>query len=176
MGERIKIVPFGEVEGGLIMEVATQVSMTLGITAVVNEMQRYHESAYNRQRNQYSAEAFLKIMEGVRGETGFPLEYRMLGITDVDLYIPDLNYVFGLADVPGAVAIVSVSRFKKGNGKVVERAVKTAVHELGHTYGLEHCHDNKCVMYFSYNLSDTDYKGKEFCSKCRKILDKRNIA
>jgi archaemetzincin len=171
MGEQIKIVPLGEVDGGIMMEVATQVSIVFGITATVNEMQRCHESAYNHQRNQYSAEALLKFMEGIRGET----PHRLLGITDVDLYIPDLNYVFGLADKSGAVAVVSVSRFRKGNRKVVERAVKTAVHEIGHTYGLGHCHDNKCVMYFSYNLSDTDYKGKEFCIKCQKILGRRNI-
>ena len=169
MGEQIKIVPLGDIDGGLIMEVATQVSMSFGITAIVNEMQQYHESAYNRQRNQYSAEAFLRFMEGVRGET----PHRLLGITDVDLYIPDLNYVFGLADEASSVALVSIARFKKGNGRSVERAVKTAIHELGHTYGLAHCNNNRCVMYFSYNLSDTDYKGKEFCIKCRKALDTR---
>ncbi|MDA8213998.1 MAG: archaemetzincin family Zn-dependent metalloprotease [Nitrospiraceae bacterium] len=167
MGEQIKIVPLGEVDGGIMMEVATQVSMVFGITATVNEMQRYHESAYNHQRGQYSAESFLKFLDAPKEGS-----IRVLGITDVDLYIPDLNYVFGLADESRDVSLISISRFKKGNGKVVERAVKTAVHELGHTYGLVHCHDNKCVMYFSYNLSDTDYKGKEFCIKCQETLDK----
>lgn len=176
MDERIKIVPIGEVDGGIMMEIAAQLSMSFGATTIVNEMQRCYESAYNRQRNQYSAEAFLKFMERVRGLPPFPREHRVLGITDVDLYIPDLNYVFGLADESCAIAIVSVSRFKKGNGKIIERAVKTAVHEIGHTYGLSHCHDNKCVMYFSYNLSDTDYKGKEFCIKCQKILDTKILS
>ncbi|HAK88447.1 MAG: hypothetical protein A2077_03425 [Nitrospirae bacterium GWC2_46_6] len=176
MGESIKIVPLGDIDGGLIMEIASQVSMSFGITAIVDEMQCCHESAYNRRRNQYSGEAFLKLMEDVRGETPFPREHRVLGITDVDLYIPDLNYVFGLADETRSVALVSVARFKKGNGRLIERAVKTAVHEIGHTYGLAHCHDNRCVMYFSYNLSDTDYKGKEFCLKCRKTLDARILS
>lgn len=171
MGERIKIVPLGDVNRGLIMEVATQVSMTLGITAIVDEMQHYHESAYNHQRGQYSAESFLKFLD-----TPKEGNIRLLGITDVDLYIPDLNYVFGLADKSRDVSLISISRFKKGNGKVVERAVKTAIHELGHIYGLVHCHDNKCVMYFSYNLLDTDYKGKEFCIKCQKTFDAKVLS
>lgn len=166
MGENIKIVPLGDIEGGLLLEVAMQVSTTFRTTVTVAETQQHHGSAYDPLRGQYLAESFLKFLD-VPEES-----IRVLGITDVDLYLPNLNYVFGLADESRAVSLISISRFKKGNGKVVERAVKTAVHELGHTYGLVHCHDNKCVMYFSYNLSDTDYKGKEFCIKCQKTLDK----
>jgi archaemetzincin len=50
--------------------------------------------------------------------------------------------------------------------KIARRASKTAIHELGHSYGLVHCRDHKCVMFFSFNLSDTDYKESRFCKKC----------
>ena len=47
------------------------------------------------------------------------------------------------------------------------RAVKEAVHELGHTYGLGHCPDARCVMHFSNSLRDTDFKSHRFCGACR---------
>ena len=48
-----------------------------------------------------------------------------------------------------------------------QRVLKEAAHELGHTYGLGHCPDNKCVMHFSNSLRDTDIKGTEFCPRCQ---------
>jgi archaemetzincin len=47
-----------------------------------------------------------------------------------------------------------------------ERALKEAVHELGHTYGLQHCPNLRCVMHFSNSLRDTDAKQAKWCSRC----------
>ncbi len=166
MGERIKIVLLGDINSAVLPEIVGQVSRVFAATVAIADTQYNYEPAYNSGRNQYSAESFLKHLNMLREDN-----VRVLGITDVDLYIPYLNYVFGLTDEASDVAVVSIARFKRGDGREVERAVKTAIHELGHTYGLAHCNNNRCVMYFSYNLCDTDYKGKEFCVKCRKELN-----
>src|SRR6059036_245355 len=65
-------------------------------------------------------------------------------------------------------AVVSLSQFGgQGEDKLVERAVKTAVHELGHTLGLGHHGANpQCVMFFSEKLADTDRKSRDFCRAC----------
>ena len=55
--------------------------------------------------------------------------------------------------------------------RLEERALKEAIHELGHTYGLGHCQDERCVMYFSNSLGDTDRKQALFCPLCRKGLE-----
>src|SRR5881409_4129461 len=72
------------------------------------------------------------------------------------------------ADIRGRWAVVSLSQFGgDGEDKLVERAVKTAVHELGHTLGLGHHDENpQCVMFFSERLADTDRKGRDFCPEC----------
>jgi archaemetzincin len=76
-----------------------------------------------------------------------------------------------------ARAIVAVPRLRQSYYRLPEdadifrqRVVKEAIHELGHVFGLEHCHDRRCVMAFSNSLEDTDYKGSEFCPECHRDL------
>jgi archaemetzincin len=119
---------------------------------------------YDVRRQQYRAETLLEL---VRSEAGD----RVLAVTAVDLYAGDLNFVFGLAESPGTVAVVSLYRLRAGADArfLRERALKEAVHELGHTFGLSHCPDTRCVMHFSNCLEDTDQKGTSFCSRCTRV-------
>jgi predicted Zn-dependent protease len=94
-----------------------------------------------------------------------------------DLYVPELNFLFVLANRDGTRALIALLRLREifwgrreDNALFLARAVKEAVHELGHTYGLLHCRDRRCVMAFSNSLADTDYKGQEFCPTCRKKI------
>lgn len=124
--------------------------------------------AYNPERKQYSSSKLLVCL----GKS--EREERVVGVADVDLYVPRLNFVFGEADVVSGTAIVSLCRLRQeyyGLGPdealFLERAIKEVVHELGHTFGLGHCPNNRCVMHFSNSLADTDLKGAHFCSMCR---------
>lgn len=90
-----------------------------------------------------------------------------LGLTNQDAFVPELNFVFGLASADGRCAIVSTSRLKHADASIyIARLVKESVHELGHIYGLDHCPDPACVMHFSNSLADTDRKRAEFCAVC----------
>jgi archaemetzincin len=124
--------------------------------------------AYNVERKQYlSSELLASLGKAERAS-------RVVGITDVDLYVPRLNFVFGEADIGAGTAIVSLYRLSQeyyglapDEALFLERATKEIVHELGHTFGLGHCPNNKCVMHFSNSLADTDLKEAYFCSMCR---------
>jgi len=123
---------------------------------------------YNSERKQYSSSKLLSYL----GKSD--VDERVVGIADVDLYVPRLNFVFGEADIVAGTAIVSLFRLRQeyyglasDDTLFLERATKEIVHELGHTFGLGHCHNTKCVMHFSNSLADTDLKEAHFCNMCR---------
>ena len=113
------------------------------------------EKAYSPLRRQYNSTRILSLLEvelaGVKAD-------RILAITGVDLYADGLNFVFGEAQFPGRIALISLHRLKpsyygEGNGKLFKsRLRKEAVHELGHTFGLPHCPNPACVMHFSNSI------------------------
>jgi len=124
--------------------------------------------AYDPERRQYLSSKLLAALGKAERQE------RVVGVADVDLYVPRLNFVFGEADVLSGTAIVSLCRLRQeyyGSAPdetlFLERATKEVVHELGHTFGLGHCFNNKCVMHFSNSLADTDLKQAHFCSMCR---------
>jgi len=125
------------------------------------------EDSFDQSRDQYRVEHFLEALRSVPG-------FRVLGITEVDLFTPTLNFVLGRAESPGRLAVISTHRLIWGASEDTyhERIIKEAVHELGHTLGLKHCKLSTCVMHFSNTIEDTDIKEWNFCSACQRELPK----
>ena len=74
-------------------------------------------------------------------------------MTDVDLMIPILEFVFGEAELGGLRRIVSTYRLRQefyglppDPALSIERTIKEARHEWGHALGLRHCRRFDCVM------------------------------
>ncbi len=51
-----------------------------------------------------------------------------------------------------------------------KRLLGEGVHQMGLIRGLAHCPNNRCVMFLSSTIQDTDKKGVQFCANCRKRL------
>lgn len=165
----IYLVPVGEVEQSLLAELAKQLEDVFSRPCQVGQALPHPWPAYDSGRDQYRAQMVLDAITGLRSV----LAERLLGVVDVDLYTPRLNFVFGLATMGGREAIIALPRLRQSFYSQPEdpalfrqRALKEAVHELGHTYGLRHCSDPHCVMYFSNNLPDTDQKSHRFSPRC----------
>ena len=132
------------------------------------------ETAYDYSREQYNSTFLLsKILEFLPENTK-----RIVGITDIDLFVPVLTFVFGEAQLNGKAAIVSISRLKnefyglpKNEQLLLDRIKKEVIHELGHTFGLFHCKNYSCVMSSSMYVENIDLKSYEFCNECRDILN-----
>jgi len=158
----ITYVIFGDVDQEDIFDITTALD-NKGYTMKSTSEAPVIEEAYDPRRDQYLADTFL---EWVSMESGL-----VLGITDVDLYTEGLNFVFGLADIGGRAAVISLFHLKDSDRvRYIDRAVKEALHEIGHALGLHHCHNYWCVMHFSNTVWDTDRKSTEYCSTCEEKL------
>ncbi len=98
---------------------------------------------------------------------------KIILLTDVDIFVPALTFIFGEAQLNGKHSIISVCRLHElfysgiANEKLLlERTIKETLHELGHNYGLRHCIDWDCVMHASHGIEEVDIKGTTFCKKC----------
>jgi archaemetzincin len=168
----ILLIAVGQVEIKVIETLRYDLSKVFGKQVRVGKEMHRPDDAFNKKRNQYSSTAILKAM---MEKKAYAVHEKILGITDDDLYVPRLTFVFGEAS--RRVAIISLTRLRNEFYKLPkdqrlfrERILTEAVHELGHTYGLKHCANPHCVMFFSNSLIDTDTKGPAFCQICRTRL------
>jgi len=135
--------------------------------------------SFEARRNQYYSTRILKEMLGEVPQDAF----KLLGVTDKDLCIPILTYVFGEAQVGGTAAVISLARLRQEHyglapdqPLLLERLRKESLHELGHTFGLVHCPLRECVMYLSNTVVDVDTRGRDFCTGCQTVVASKNTA
>ncbi|HUI44867.1 MAG TPA: archaemetzincin family Zn-dependent metalloprotease [Nitrospirota bacterium] len=172
--KRILIIPIGEVDPNTLSFLARRLQDAYRFESVVGERAAVPEKTYNARRRQHNSTRILKTLERVKRGT----DELVLGVIDEDLYVPELNFIFGEADVLAQVAVIGLARLRQeyygldpDQGLFLLRAAKEAIHELGHTCGLGHCPDRKCIMHFSNSLPDTDVKETAFCQACRNKLE-----
>ena len=160
-----------DAQAGLIEAVRAHVGAELRVRVAAGFEPERPTEAWDLRRRQYETGRILKWLES--RHDGWA---KVLGLTDVDLFIPILTFVFGEAQLGGRAAVVSTRRLAPGNGPkdarlLAERLRKEAVHELGHAYGLVHCGKAGCVMGRSPGVAEIDAKGLSFCTDCRLLYD-----
>lgn len=170
---KIVLKPIGEIADYVLARLQERLATIFGCPLEIVPQSLDLTKAYDARRGQYLAGniiEWLKMQRRAKGE-------KVLGIVDADLYAPHLNFVFGQADTASEVAVISLCRLKQefyglpeDRELFLERVAKEAVHELGHIFGLGHCADSRCVMYFSNSLDDTDWKQAAFCVRCQPKL------
>jgi archaemetzincin len=169
----ISLLPVGRIEHALLEPLAEGLTRHLRVACSIQPDGLEAEFAFNPLRRQYhSTEILKRILARPASEA-----WKVLGVTNVDLYIPVLTFVFGEAQLTDGVAVVSAHRLHQDfygmptNPELLqERLLKEALHELGHTYGLRHCPDYNCVMSSSNGIERIDLKSTEFCPACAQAL------
>jgi archaemetzincin len=172
----IALIPVGRVCRSHLESLAQGLAARLPVACWISPDGLEGEFAYNPGRGQYhSTEILKRLLQDPHAES-----WRVLGVTDVDLYIPILTFVFGEAQLGNTGALVSTSRLRpefygmpKDPQLLQERLLKEALHELGHTFGLPHCPDYLCVMSASHSVERIDLKQAHFCAACKGAAELR---
>jgi archaemetzincin len=156
---------------GLLHVISRGLAREVGLTVTTRPDRLRPDHTFDAARGQHSSTGILRwLVQHVP-----PRATRLLALTDVDLFIPVLTFVYGEAQMNGRVAVVSTARFGAGDpGLLPARVVKTCVHEIGHTFGLVHCDNDTdgaaCVMRRSTSVAHVDAKSAAFCPDCRTRL------
>ena len=170
---KVGILAVGQVAPKILMGIQDGLVKTFPDTAavIVEDVLPVPQAAFDKKRSQYNSNL---ILSAVRAYGAKKSEFhRILGVIDLDIFTSGLNYVFGEAFIPGSAALIALWRLKPefyhdkpDLALYMLRTQKEAVHELGHTLGVQHCPRSMCVMHFSNSIFDTDRKQNLLCDEC----------
>ena len=170
----ITFLSFGLFDRGFLEKISEAVAIEFNCTVVIRDAHVDISEYFDPVRRQYNGNKLLQAVDSIN----FHESSKVIGLFNVDLYIPILTYIFGQAQLGGRTGIASLYRLSNerygianDDAFLLERFKKEVIHELGHLFGLIHCHTPTCVMRSSTYVEDIDQKDAQLCLKCRTELE-----
>lgn len=165
----IILITCGHFEKKVIQQIQNDIKKNFQCSVISRECTLGIAKYYNPGRRQYDANAILNYISDLKPESAL----KSIGLFRIDIYIPILTYIFGQAMLDGQAGIASLYRLRNelygldpDNDLLINRFRKVIQHEIGHMFGLIHCHHPECVMRSSTYMEDIDQKERKFCSTC----------
>jgi archaemetzincin len=96
----VLLVALGSVPHRLVQAASDTLRETLDISSRIAPSLDRPQYAFNKDRGQYHATSIIRRLASIRGQAA-----PVVGIVDVDLFLPDAPYVIGDADRDAGAAI-----------------------------------------------------------------------
>ena len=168
----VALVPLGKIDRAVLDAVAAAIEQRVNVKVRLEEERPLPPAAFYKPRSRWRAEKILAALDADPP----PQAFKTVALTAAEISttkgtIVDWR-VGGLGSIGGPSCVLSTwifERFSKSKAQVVERTVDVAVHELGHTLGLEHCTMHRCVMRDAQGkiLTSVDSSTGQYCGRCR---------
>jgi archaemetzincin len=172
--EHITLISFGYFDDGFLRDVTEAVKKEFCCEVNLRDGYLDLSEFFDPLRRQYNGTKLLSHVENSFATDSS----KTIGLFSVDLFIPILTYIFGQAFLNGRSGIASDYRLSNERYGIapdarllLERFRKEVIHELGHTFGLIHCHFPTCVMRSGTYVEDIDQKEESFCPVCRESVN-----
>jgi archaemetzincin len=166
--------PLGAVDARVVATVSAAIERLYDADVVVLDSMEMPSGAYVAARDRYRAERLLEALD----EAADARFAKVVGLTAHDISTSTERHadwgIFGLGAIDARPCVVStfrLARGRSGKDRVLERVTKVVNHELGHTFGLEHCPIVGCLMHEgSGSVAAIDREPGEFCDACSRRL------
>ncbi|PZR09077.1 MAG: hypothetical protein DI536_22830 [Archangium gephyra] len=168
----VVIVPFGEVDEAFIDAAAEAVKARVDAEVRIDAMRELPKTAWYAPRKRWRAEKLLDAIDVDPPEDA----WKVLVITSAEISTTKGDIKdWGIAGLGNLGALSSVAstflytRHSKTKAQALKRFTDVAVHEFGHTLGLEHCETTGCVMADAKGkaMKSADQSRGHYCLRCR---------
>lgn len=151
---------------GAYFQLPTVLLEPLPESVIPRDRQRFHPSAGHRQLHS------VYVLDGVLRPRVPADAAALIAFTAIDLYPEESwNFVFGQASLRHRVGVWSI--YRKGDPtspagfrQVLRRTLRTATHETGHMFSMQHCTAYSCNLCGSNSLEESDRQPLELCAEC----------
>ncbi len=173
----VAIQPLGPVRQADIRKVAEGITALYAVTVEVLPEKPLPKAAYYKPRDRYKAD---DVLDAITSQEPAHAQ-KILALTTRDISTTNEKAddwgIMGMGQLGGRACIVSTFRLRKGNAGdalFTARLVKVVNHELGHTWGLDHCPEAGCLMQDAKGkIATVDGESGKPCGKCSATLPLR---
>jgi archaemetzincin len=161
----LQLMSVGKVSREFLKEFEEPLLSVLGVGSFVSKQQLDVPAfSFNKERNQYNTTSIMRRVASLRE----PRAIYVIGVTDVDLFQPESNFVYGESDRENKSGVLSLFRLKSELGESWKRRTFVeALHLTAHLIGLSICEDARCVMFLATTITDAERRQLHLCSNCK---------
>ncbi len=171
--QKIILISFGYFDSEFLKKITENIHREFFVNVEIKDGHLDLSDFFEAERGQYNANKLSHFIESHFSKD----DSKIIGLFNVDIFIPIFTYIFGQAYLKGRSGIASSFRLSNerygieaDDDLLLERFSKEIIHELGHTYGLIHCYNSDCIMRSGTYVEDIDQKNSSLCPKCKETL------